>query len=200
MKKARILLDELLGPNRNLINKQKYCKNKHSSVCKYMLASFCPYTLLQSIKFTSLQCKFTNHDKGFIKLYEESGKPFLKEFESDLLRELKCFYSDFKNKLKIKNLIYELKMKEKLKEINKIIKENKLENEVFLVMHKFTEYKKLENELYLQNDTFVCVCGKEMSKDLIEEYYYKHKNGKYHKGMVYFLDKFNELLMKCEFN
>lgn len=199
-----MLLDELLGPNRNLINKEKYCKKKHASVCKYMLVSFCPYTLLQSIKFTNKSCKFTNHDKGFIKLYEESDKPFLKEYENDLLKELNFFYFDLKNKIKkensIKKFIFELKIKEKLKEIKELINKNKSKENAFLIMNKYNEVKELKNEIYFLNENIICDCGKEISHDLPEEYYLKHKNGKYHKGMIYFLNKFNELIIKNEYS
>ncbi|KCZ82166.1 hypothetical protein H312_00443 [Anncaliia algerae PRA339] len=199
MKKARILLDELLGPNRNSSTKKLYDRNKHSSVCTHMLVSFCPFNLLKSIKYNYKSCNFINHERSYIKLYEESNKPDRKEFELTLLKELKAFYKNFKNKMKNSTnklgFCYELRMQENLKEVRKLV-DNLQENSIE-IMEIYEDIKFLENEVYLLNKSeFICECGKEISKDLPENYYESHKNGKYHKGISLILEKLNELILK----
>lgn len=94
MDRARCLLDELLGPNRDRLVKEEWDDVKDRNSCVFMLSSFCPYELFHNTGLNLGRCPFRNHEKYLCKLYEQCGLPRAKEKEKELSGMLTEIYFD----------------------------------------------------------------------------------------------------------
>ncbi|KAK1348274.1 Luc7-like protein [Hamiltosporidium tvaerminnensis] len=90
--RARLLLDELMGKDRDSIHKitEEYSFN-NTNICKYNLVSFCPFNILKNTKACSNTCKYTNHEEYYVSLYNKNGEKYRKKYEMEMLNLLKEF-------------------------------------------------------------------------------------------------------------
>ena len=88
---ARRMLDELLGPDRNLSASSKGggIHYDHPDVCKMYLTSFCPYQLLANTKSAYGNCPHRYHEEHIRREFEEKADgEFREECDIALYRTL----------------------------------------------------------------------------------------------------------------
>lgn len=94
MDRARSLLDELLGPERDKISCAGWDSLRYKDVCVFMLAGLCPYQKLSEAKIHVGTCPFKRHEKYFVRLYESYRHPEIAEKERNLMVLLAEMYVD----------------------------------------------------------------------------------------------------------
>lgn len=217
MDRARCLLDELLGPDRDRLVTEEWNETIYADVCIYMLAGFCPYRSFYNAKCYIGRCPFKKHDRRFFHLYEKCNKPGLEEKEHALLHLLIEIYIDkCKDILKKNNQfellygsndellarIYMLRIKkdEHIEEMEKNLILNNL-REAYLYYEKI-EYIESTISCYLNTNIKICeCCGKVFDKiSQPPRYWDLHITSKYHLLFVEVEQKIGNLLFKyrCE--
>ena len=99
MDRARCLLDELLGPDRDRLAKARWDEHEYRDVCVFMLAGFCPHRMLAEVKAHAGRCPFSKHGRHFVRLYERCRRPGLFEKERALLQRLTEIYVESRVKM-----------------------------------------------------------------------------------------------------
>lgn len=200
MDKARKILNELMGPNRNNLKTHTWNENERKDVCIYMLAGLCPYQLIttNSLKnFKSSKCNYKIHDNYYKRIHSEAGRPNIILYERMLLSKLiSIYFSIYNKKIKIfKNLHFmeNVYLKAKFYE--------------FIENVEFEDYEKLESKY----EMFLCESGQFYEKinqcnicwkvfDGIQpaNYLEMHYCSKFHCVCVDIYDKMIELWLKYE--
>lgn len=199
--RARLLLDELMGKDRDMNKKIKLEENMNES-CIYNSISFCPFKIFENTKLNTPKCKYKNHR---LVEYNESDE---KEYMDVLLEffikiKLRSYYNNQRLKdssnlpTNIVKLINEYDNYvcsiEKLGEINVLQAFESL-------MTAQRTLSEIDKQIHCQNingGTFgmkVCDCGSIISKYTINEDI--HLRGRFHKGYVMVMEKLIELLEK----
>jgi len=99
----RLMLDELMGRDRNLSLVEKEKQMEHwsdESVCKYFLVKFCPHDLFTNTKADLGPCKFTTHDVKIRETYTTSQRWKTMGYEDSFLRFLESIVDDMERKIK----------------------------------------------------------------------------------------------------
>lgn len=185
--RARELLDKLMGPTRNLTNKELH-NLQYSDNCIFLLIGLCPFKVLENTKWTIGKCPYNEHRELPLK-YIPCEK--IKKYEIELLVLLENIVGFLQNRKKKtfiskKNVSYN--MRESLKKIDDMAKEGKIE-----------EALKLAEELHKEeiNKTFFCeICMTYVSNIIDSKEYKTHVDGKLHKGCTEIRRVLSRLLIK----
>lgn len=190
--RARRLLNNLMGNNRNVEN--------YDDVCIYMMAGACPFEMLKNTKLSLGECKYSNHIN--VKILDINKK----EYQIELLKILEDFFT---NKIKINfsknptdNIILEKEKKIELtlrdfkstinnKNICEMYKKfENIENEIF-------ELEKYKESFFINNKNLkmdVCsICGMNIIKNFCSKKYISHINGRAHKSVLFLRKLYDEL-------
>ena len=211
MDRARSLLDELLGPERNTLAKEEWNSIKNRDVCAFMLSGLCPYQLFSEAGMNMGRCPYRRHDKYLCKLYKQCESPELEEKEHKLLCLLADIYtSNYKEVLRRKenslflsrrsseytfrSAILKAKVDDLAKDIEERMAENKLE-EALAYLERMVSCESDINSLARLE---VCEdCGKEFEKSNQPPRYWElHIKSKLHLAFVTVREKLAEMLQK----
>lgn len=217
MDRARSLLDELLGPDRDRLVTDEWNETVYRDVCIYMLAGFCPYRSFYDAKCYIGRCPFKRHDRRFFNLYEKCNKPGLKEKEHALLYLLTEIYIDNYKDIWKKNYHFEsfhesndellvrisilrAKKDEYIEEMEKNIVLNNLEEACSY--YEKVEYVERAINCHLNTDIRICgCCGKIFdTSNQPPKYWDLHITSKYHLLFMDVEQKIGNLICKyrCE--
>lgn len=186
--RARRLLDELLGPTRDLTEEEMNGFDI-SNCCIYHIIGICPFYALEKTKGFIKKCPKEKH-KQIMK--ELIPKKVLKKCEKQLLQLCK-------------NIICELEMKNKINENTSNNSSKIQEIESLLKLQRFKEadkiFKELENSVNSnQKITFCEVCAVEINTCVNSKEYKDHLSGKLHLAYQKIREILPDLLYKHERN
>lgn len=213
MDRARCLLDELLGPDRDKLVTEEWNESAYADVCIFMLVGFCPYQSFYEAKCHIGRCPFKRHDRRFFNLYEKCKKPGLADKEHALLYLLTEIYIDnykavLKNKYQVESLhksndevlihvsILRARKDEYIEEMEKHLASNNIEEAG--LCYENIGYVERAIDCHLDLHIRICeCCGKLFDKsNQPPRYWDLHVTSKYHLLFVEVEQKLGDLLSK----
>lgn len=199
--RARELLDKLLGPTRNLTEKEVE-KLKDSDNCIFLLAGFCPFKALEHTKIDIGRCPYAQHKEIPVKYI---GSVKLKMYETELLDLLEMVMSLFENRRKkigISEGRVNLRLKgfeERIKLIINKAKEGKVDESLQLAEEIEAEAKYTTDQSGIDGTTrahFCETCTTSISNVIESKEYRMHIKGRLHQACVKMRSVLAQLLLK----
>ena len=179
--RAKKLLDNLLGLNRNIVNNEDYCI--------YYIAGGCPYEILKNTKISLGSCKYKIHGK-----IEHPSKVL---YEKELFKLISNLLNQISNKPNKEIIINDKNIRKK--EHNLEIKLDEIESNTTdeNIIQMYEKFRLLENEIkdyenmkqaYFKNNTEgvekCTTCNIPIIKNFYSEKYIRHLQGRVHNGIL----------------
>ncbi|KAK6090635.1 hypothetical protein P3W45_000358 [Vairimorpha bombi] len=202
--RARRLLDNLLGTDRNILNNDT--DSRSNSFCIYQMAGGCPYEMLKNTKLSLGPCKYKDHD--FTNKSAETINKTL--YEQELVKILSDLFSDIEKKINSGNKIQdeyieqeEYKLDIKISSIEQnITNENisEIYDQFLALENEIYDLEKIKENFYIKNKDISMercgVCGMSIIKNFCSKKYISHVNGRAHNGVLKLRKLYQSLINK----